>query len=156
MRNLLIAMALLGAATPALACMCLEPTTAEQKREFAVKIAAKAAAVVDVEQIAPMNHSAMRGETYRVVAVHYGSAPAKFEMERRFSRDEQGQVGLVTTSCDVAPGPKERATVILFPTNAPNRFRFGRTCDHLFVNMPGALDLIRTEAAKLAQASERG
>ena len=155
MRKILIGFAALATATPAVACMCLEPTTAQQKREFAAKIAAAADAVVDVEQIAPMDPSALRGETYRVVSIHYGRAPGQFELDRRLSRGGDGSVISMRTSCDVVPEPGKRTTVVLYRARTPDRFSLGGTCEHLFVNSPGAIDLIREEARRLAQSAER-
>ena len=156
MRTMFLPLALLGVAGPALACVCMEPTTAEEKREIAARIAAEAVAVVDVEQVAAMDQRAMRGETYRVLAVHVGKAPAQFEMARGFERASDGQTVMVMTSCDTIPPPGTRTTAVLYAGDRPGRFRFGGTCEHLFVNLPGGIDLIRAELARRGGKAERG
>lgn len=156
MRLLALGLGLLLTAAPAIACVCIEPATPEQKREIAARIADQAVAVVDVELAEPMDQRSMRGEKYRVLAVHWGNAPALFELERGFSRGSGGEVQIVMTSCDVVPPSGERTTVVLFATSSPHRFRIGGTCDHLFVNTGDAIELIRKEARKLAPSTERG
>ena len=141
---------LLTVAGPALACQCIALKTPEQKREMAAQIAAKAIAVVDVEQIAPIKNDAKRGEIYRVVAVHVGRAPARFELYRWFDGHQP-----VMMSCDVAPPPGQRATVALYAGNSPGRLSMGWTCDQSFVNSPGDIDLIRAEKRKLAGATAK-
>ena len=147
---------LLLMAAPALACVCSQPETEAEKREYAALIARQMIAVVDVEQTAGMDYDGMRGETYRVVAQHVGKAPTTFELDRGFQRQPDGSVGMAATSCDEIPPAGKRTTVALYDTETPGKLRFGGTCVHMFVNTPGAVDLIRAEAAKLARPVERG
>ena len=156
MRNYLFAVVLVAAASPAIACVCVGPLTAEQQLEAAQRIAEQAAAVADVELATPMDQAAMRGETYRILQVHVGNAPAQFELDRGFSRGPSGDVQTVMTSCDIIPPAGERTTVILYSTSMPGRYRIGGTCDHLFITSPGAVDLVREAARKLARRTERG
>ena len=154
MRKSLFAIAALLAAEAAIACVCIPVTTPEQKKEFAQRIATEAAAVAEVEQVEAMDQQAMRGETYRVLKLHVGTAPARFTLAREFSRGPTGEVQMGMTSCDTIPPPGERTLVVLYPSDSPGSYTFGGTCDHLFVNSPGAIDLIRAEAN--GAAGERG
>ena len=156
MRLFAFASATLLAAAPALACVCIDPASPEQKREVAARIAAQAIAVADVELASPMDHAAARGETYRVLQVHFGRAAERFELDRSFTRDPDGQMQMMMTSCDVVPQGNQPTTVVLYAAPSQGRLRIGGTCDHLFVNSPGAIQLIRAEAAKLERPAERG
>ena len=156
MRLAAFGLALLITAAPAIACSCIEPLTPQDKSEIAARIARTAAAVADVEMIAARDSEAMRGETYRVLKVHVGDAPGQFELDRGFTRGPAGDVQMVMTSCDVVPPPGERTTVLLFATRTAGRMRIGDSCDHLFVNTPGAVELIRASWSAVRRAAERG
>ena len=154
MRGLLIAVGLAAISAPALACTCSPPETEAQKQEIAARIAKDSVAIVDVEQVAPMDYQGMRGETYSVAKVHLGKAPAKFELARDFHREPNGGVSMAVSSCDEIPPPGKRTTVVLYATETPGKFRFGGTCDQYFINeVPGAMALIR---AALGAKVERG
>ena len=154
MRTILLAAGLVAMAAPALACTCSPPETEAQKREIAARIARDSVAIVDVEQVAPMDYNGMRGETYSVAKVHLGKAPAKFELARGFHREPDGGVSLAVTSCDEIPPPGKRMTMVLYATDTPGRFRFGSTCDQYFISeVPGAIGLIR---AAFGRPVERG
>jgi hypothetical protein len=153
MRPLVLLAGLLATATPALACVCSPPESEAEKREIAGRIASEAVAIVDVEQVSGMDWESMRGETYRVVKTHFGSAPQKFELSREFNRGPDGKVQMAMTSCDEVPPPGHRTTTVLYATDSPGKFRVGSTCDQNFVNMPGGIDSIRSAAGK---AVERG
>jgi hypothetical protein len=131
-------------------------TTPEEKREFAKHIATEAAAVAEVELAQPMDQQAMRGEIYRVHKVHVGKAPDRFTLAREFSSGPTGEVEMGMTSCDTIPPPGKRTLVVLYPSDSADSFTFGGTCDQIFVESPGALDLIRQQAASLVKAAERG
>lgn len=154
MRGLLIAVGLAAISAPALACTCSPPESDAQKQEIAGRIAKESIAIVDVEQLAPMDYQGMRGETYSVAKVHFGNAPARFELARGFHREPDGGVSLAVTSCDEIPPPGKRTMVVLYATETPGKFRFGGTCDQYFINeVPGAIGLIR---AALGARVERG
>ena len=63
---------------------------------------------------------------------------------------------MLATSCDVVPPPGKPTLVVLYPSDTAGAYRIGGTCDHLFVNSPGAIDLIGEEARKLERPGERG
>ena len=170
MRSFIVAIAAIAAwQGSALACSCIPLEGADQRREAAQRIARDAAAVAEIELIEPMDQEAMRPELYRVLTVHVGTAAATFRLARDFERSPDGQVYLMMTSCDVAPARGERALVVLHPrtgdsarsrsscpdptkdkpASSEDSFKIGGTCTHMFVNSPGALDLIREEARKL-------
>jgi len=151
MRSIALAVALLSASVPALACVCSPPTSEADKRAIAARIARESVAVVDVEQVAPLDFDAMRGETYRVAKVHIGNAPEKFELARAFDRGPDGKVSMGMTSCDEIPPPGTRTTVVLYATELPGKFRFGGTCDHLFVNTAGSIALIRSQLPRIVE-----
>ncbi|HET7708761.1 MAG TPA: hypothetical protein VFK50_04400 [Sphingomicrobium sp.] len=153
MRYLIMIGGLLAAASPALACVCSPPETDAQKSEIAERIARTSVAVADVEQESGMDWESMRGETYRVVKIHVGEAPARFELARSFSRGPDGKVQMGMTSCDEIPPPGRPTTVILYSTDMPGKLRIGGTCDHMFVNMPGGIEAVR---AAVRQSGERG
>ena len=154
MRVIFFAIGLASISVPALACVCSPPESDAERQEIAARIAKESVAVIDVEQVAPMDFKAMRGETYSVAKVHLGKAPARFELARDFHRGADGGVSLGATSCDEIPPPGHRTTVVLYATETPGKFRFGGTCDQYFVNeVPGAIALIR---ATLGRNVERG
>ena len=142
------------AAEAAIACVCIGPQSPAEQRETAARIAAEAAAVAEIEQIEPMDSQAMRAELYRVHKVYAGKAPAQFRLGREFERGADGGVMMTMTSCDVIPPPGERTIVVLYASSTPGAYRIGGTCDHLFINSPGAVELVR-EAARAA-SGERG
>jgi len=135
------------AAEAALACVCIEPSSPEERKEIAARVASSAAAVAEVELIEDMDSAAKRAELYRVHKVHFGKAPAQFRLARHF-----GDGGIVMSSCDVIPPRGERALVVLYPSNRAGTYAIGGTCDHLFVNSSGAVELILAEAGR----GERG
>ena len=158
--------ALVAAEGAAMACVCVPVTDEEHRRQFARQIATEALAVAEVVQVEPMDQEAMRPELYRVLRVHMGEAPESFRLARQMERGPGGEVVTLVTSCDVTPGPGERTLVALYPpgASAPDagcssvprddaaaarRLAIGGTCDHLFLQSEGALDLIRQEARKL-------
>ena len=154
MRAMLLAVGLAAISAPALACTCSPPETDAEKQEIAARIAKGSVAIVDVEQIGPMDFKGMRGETYKVVKVQVGKAPATFELARAFHREPDGGVSIATSSCDEIPPPGQRTTVVLYATDTPGKYRFGGTCDQYFIReVPGAIGLIR---AALGRPGERG
>jgi len=153
MRIAALLAALMVSAAPALACVCSPPETEAEKREIASRIARSAAAIVDIDQVSDMNWEGMRGETYRVVKVHFGSAPASFELARQFSRGPDGKVQLAMTSCDDVPPPGRRTTTVLYATDSPGKFRLGGTCDQYFINEAGGIAAVIAAAGK---PGERG
>lgn len=142
MRTFVIGLTVMLTAAPALACVCMPPRSDEQKREMAARIARDAIAIADVEQVGASGEAT----AYRVLAVHVGRAPATVQSDN----------SALTTSCDTIPAVGERTTVVLYPASQAGRIRFGGTCDHLFVNTPGGIDLVRAEAARQGPWSERG
>ena len=156
MKNLILAgAALVAIETAAIACVCVGPLTAEERREAASRIAAQAVAIAEVELAEPLDHKSMRPELYRVRQVHVGSAPAQFRLERDFTRSADGKVLMRMTSCDVTPPEGKPMTVVLYPSATAGSYRIGGTCDHLFINSPGAVALVR-EAARRTAGGERG
>lgn len=169
MHKIAIAIAAMVAAEgAAMACVCVPVTDEEQKREFARQIASEAVAVAEIVQVEPMDQQAMRPELYRVLRVHIGEAPESFRLAREMERGPGGEVVTMATSCDVTPGPGERTLVALYapgtsgsdagcsplphdPTATAKRLAIGGTCDHLFLQSEGAIDLVREEARKLRQ-----
>ena len=158
--------AMVAAEGAAMACVCVPFTEDEQRRQFARQIASEAVAVAEVVQVEPMNQEAMRPELYRVLRVHVGEAPESFRLARQMERGAGGEVITMATSCDVVPGPGERTIVALYArgdsastencstlphddTAAAKSLAIGGTCDHLFLQSEGAVDLIREEARKL-------
>jgi hypothetical protein len=150
------AAALLAFHGAALACVCVAPLSPAEQRETARRIAQQAAAVAEIELVEPMDYEAMRAELYRVVKVHVGQAPEQFRLGREFTRTATGEVQMTMTSCDVVPPAEERATVVLYGSPNSRTMGIGGTCDHMFINSPGAVDLVRQEAQKLGEDGERG
>jgi hypothetical protein len=140
----------------ALACVCVGPLSQAEQRETARRIAHQAAAVAEIELVEPMDYEAMRAELYRVVKVHVGRAPGQFRLARNFTRTATGEVQMPMTSCDVVPSAGERTLVVLLGSPNSGIMGIGGTCDHMFINSAGAVDLVRQEAQKLGQNGERG
>jgi len=143
-------------AETAFACVCAGPFTAEQRQAAAARIAAEAVGIAEIELAQPMDHDAMRPEQYRVLTVHLGKVPEQFALARDFERTPTGEVLMTMTSCDVVPPPGERTLVVLYRGPGAGTFRIGGTCDHMFINSEGAVDLVRAEALRLGSAGERG
>ena len=154
MRTAAAAIAALFAAEAAIACVCIAPQTPAEQRETAARIASEAAAVAEIEQIGPLDSQAMQAELYRVHKVHAGKAPSEFRLDREFERGADGGVMMTMTSCDVIPPPGERTIVVLYASSTPGAYRIGGTCDNLFINSPGAVELVRD--AQRSGAGERG
>jgi hypothetical protein len=160
-----LALLLEGAAQ---ACSCLGPQGDAGKREWARNIVQGAIAVAEVELIADIDVAAMRGERYRVTRLYAGKAPTTFYLERHFRK---GPSGLIQwgpdTTCDDFPGAGERRVVVLYDPrpysgrtgcaamrkraagSPPAAYEFGNTCQRLFIEQDGGLELIREEARKL-------
>lgn len=150
----LAAAALLVIEGVAIACVCAGPLTAAEQREAAKRIAAEAVAVAEVELTQPLNHQRMEAELYRVHQVHVGTAPEQFRLERSFTRGPNGKVIMTMTSCDVVLPEGKRTTVVLYPSGVAGSYRIGGTCDHMFINSPGAVALVREEKRRIG--GERG
>jgi len=115
MRNVLIAAAaLLGVEGAAIACSCVALETDAEKRDQARRIAARAAAIVEVEPVSGPDVQRQLGETYRIVAVHHGRAqPGLIRMARSFGRDRTtGEPWMSGNSCEVFPGYRKRVLLV--------------------------------------------
>ena len=155
MRITAFAIAALLAAETALACVCLPVDDPEQRREAAQRILSESSAIAVVEQVQPTDDDSTQPELYSVLKVHSGSVPSTFRLAQQIERTPTGNI-VIATSCDVVPPPGEPTLVVLYPSDTAGAYRIGGTCDHLFVNSPGAVDLIREQAGKLERPGERG
>ena len=165
MRKLLLGIAVaLAVEGSALACVCAPP----DDREVARHIASNAVAVADVVQVEDASSEAELPELYRVLRVHVGRAPDTFWLAREFMRWPGGRISFtLSTTCDASPRAGERRIVVLYEpsadqwqpedcrrssnvsVSADRTLAIGGTCDDLFLQKEGALELIREEARKL-------
>ena len=155
MRKLALAFAMLFAGETAIACVCIASLSPEMRVDNAQRIAAEASAVALVEEVAPSGEDEPGAERYRVLKLHVGEAPATFRLARQIERTPTGNI-VLATSCDVVPPPGKPTLVVLYPSDTAGAYRIGGTCDHLFVNSPGAVDLIREQGGMLERPGERG
>ena len=169
MLRLMIALgALVALEAPALACACLGPQDAKQKREWARDIVKNAVAIAEVEQIEDMDLSSMRPELYRVHKVLVGKAPKTFRLYRRFEQWKGGLVNVDITDCEASPNAGERKVVVLYdPKNfeanlkyysAEERAKVAKgdldiwsMCEKLFFELGGGMALALEEARKLGK-----
>lgn len=134
MKKWVLAVAFLFAAEAALACVCI-PLTPELRRETAGRIASEAAAVAEIERID------QRSDTYGVLKLHVGQVPAQFGLAEQE----------VITSCDTTPLPDGPTTVVLYKDPNSKGYRIGGTCDHLFINTPGSIELVKAATSQMLQ-----
>ena len=163
--GLLLALAVEGSA---MACACIGPQGAAQKREWARQIVKEAVAVAEVEQVEELDLGAMRPEVYRVHKVLVGKAPATFRLYRRFQKSDGGLVMIDMSDCDAHPEPGKREVVVLHDPrkfeadlkyhSAEERAKIARgdldmwsMCERLFFELEGGLELVLDEARKLGK-----
>ena len=141
------AVALLAIESAAIACSCIATDDPAELRKLAGEAAKDAIALVEVETMSAYDSTTAAGEVMKVTAVHGGTAPERFRIERGAFPS--------SASCDILYEPGQKTLVILYQSTAHGALPFFRTsglCTAHLLERP----VFRDELVRLMRGSARG